>query len=691
MPGGCGETILVSIGRSTVEPVRPQRRGARYDGPMPLPYLLLLVSLVLVGCPSAQEAPLPCEAVGGSAGLVDGTLVNPFPSFHVTRTTPEGCRVFIPPGALPVGPDSDPMPVGRFDVRDGFSAGQTSYWRPGVAVDASSLPSWSDSDLGLGVDASVQIWDLDAGVQLPAFAEVDAFLDQANEQRAVLIRPLAPLPFGTRVAVVVTDRVTMIGGGSVPASSTLLSLRDPGPTSPDDARAQHYQDLFDRLQSLGVERDSVVMTWDFPVASRDSLVAPLDTLLDGMRQELPAEPDFEPVVSIDALLDRDLDAPLVSGLWRELRGSARLTHYLWAEVDDATEVEHDAGMFRLDDVGNPIPRAVDDAFFIAVVPESVRGAAPGSVPVVVFGHGIFSAPRSYLTAPGDPNGTIELLNRLGAVGIGGEWRGLTERDRPDAIRVAANLGRFPLITDKMVQGVSNQVALPRLMKTQFRNHEAFVTQDGESMIDVERIYYFGISLGGIEGLTLMANSQHVSHGVLHVPGSTWSTMLERSTNWNAFEPFVIESVTAPWDRQLLYTVSQLLWDPVDPVSHYRELNDASLLMQVSVGDEQVPNFTAELLARGAGIPLVTPAVNNVPGLDAREAPFGPDARGYMQFDPQMGAPPEVNRPQAVASGAHGAIRGANEVMSQIESFFASGSAGTIVNPCGPEPCILDVE
>lgn len=658
---------------------------------MPRPYPLLLLSLLLFGCHSTPDVPAPCEDISGAAGLVDGTVVNPFPSFHVTRNTPDGCRVSIPPDVLPVGLDSDPMPVERFDVRDGFSPGQTSYWRPGVAVDATSLPAWSDAEAGLGDDASVQIWDMDSGVRLPAFAEVDAYAAQSDDQRAVLIRPLAPLPFGARVAVVVNDGVTMVGGGSVPAPPALLAIRDAETPDLDDARALHYHALLEELQSLGIPRGSVVMAWDFPIGSKDSLAAPLDALLAGMRAELPADPDFEPDVSIDVLLDRDLgDAP-VDGLWRELRGSAQLTHYLWDEDDGATDTEHDAGMFRLDTGGVPIARAIDDAFFIAVVPESVRGAAPGTVPVVVFGHGIFSAPRAYLTASGDPNSTIELLNRLGAIGIGGEWRGLTERDRPDAIRVAVNLGRFPLITDKMIQGVSNQVALPRLMKTQFRNHEAFADQDGASMVDTDRIYYFGISLGGIEGLTLMANTEHVSHGVLHVPGSTWSTMLERSTNWNAFEPFVIESVAAPWDRQLLYAVSQLLWDPVDPVTHYRELDGVSILMQVSVGDEQVPNFTAELLARGAGIPLVTPAVTDVAGLTPRESPRGPDARGYMQFDPQKGTPPNVNRPQEVASEAHTSIRGTDEVMSQIETFFAQGSEGTIVHPCGGDPCVLDVD
>jgi hypothetical protein len=661
---------------------------------MPAPALrpAILALVLCAGCPSdpGPEPEVPCVALGGAPGLVDGSLTNPFPSWHVTGPVDGSCAVRVPEEVLPVGTDGDPLPSSRFDVRAGFSPGQTSYWRPGVAVDSASLPGWSEPDGGLAPTASVQMWDLDRGVRLPAFAEVDSFADQAEDQRAVLVRPLAPLPFGARVAVVVTDRVRTQAGEPMPASDAFAAVRD-GELDSTDPVAVHYDDLLGRLEALGVPRGSVALTWDFPVGHKESIVAPLTTVLTQMREELPADPDFQPDVVIDALLDRDLGDTPSLGLWRELRGSMRLTHYLWSDEPDAEDAQHDAGAFRIGPDGRPEPRGLDDAFFIAVVPDSVRGAAPGTVPVVVFGHGIFSAPQAYMTSPNDVNGTIELLNRLGAIGIGGEWRGLTERDRPDAIRVAVNLGRFPLLTDKLVQGVSNQAALPRLMRTRFRDHEAFLDADGLSMIDPDRLYYFGISLGGIEGLTLLANSEEVSHGVLHVPGSTWSTMLERSTNWNAFEPFVIDHVPAPWDRQLLYAASQLLWDAVDPVSHSQELQGKSLLMQVSVGDEQVPNFTAELLARGARIPLVTPAVSDVPGLERVTTPQGPDARGYMQFDPQKGLPPEGNRPATTASEAHTSIRRTDEVMTQIEAFFADGSEGTIVHPCGGAPCVLDVE
>ena len=657
-----------------------------------LPILLFAVLLACPTEPPPTPDPGPCS-IGGAAGLVDGSVINPFPSAHVTGASDSatGCRVAIPPGALPVGGDSDPIDVARFDRRDGFSPGQTSWWQPMVAIDPETLPSWQDPAESLASGAGVQLWDLDAGARLPGFAEVDAYPAQGEQQRAVLIRPLKAFPLGVRVAIVVTNAVRTPDGASVPATPAFAALRDGGEAGVSDGVRAHYDALLTRLEELGVSRADLVMAWDFPIGTAASITRPLDHLLDAMRAEVPLDPTFEPTLVVDAVLDADVGAPPAAGLWRELRAAAQLTHYLWDEDDGASDDEHDSGVFRLDAEGLPIARGLDDAFLIAAVPDSVRSAAAGTVPVVVFGHGIFSAPQDYITHATDQNSSIELLNRIGAIGIGSEWRGLTERDRPDAVRVAVNLGRFPLLTDKMIQGVSNMAAVARLTQTAFIDHAVFQAGGGGSLIDPSRILYFGISLGGIEGTTLLSLSEVLQTGVVHVPGSIWSTMLERSTHWNTFETFVFENLDLPWERQLIYAASQLYWDPVDPIVHAVNLGDRNVLMQISVGDEQVPNFTAEALARTAGLSQVPPGVSAVYGLGEGVVPSPPGSSGYMQFDSQLGRPPVVNRPATSNYGAHTAIRHTDEVMTQVQAYFEAGAEGTIVDVCDGGPCLLDVD
>ena len=309
--------------------------------------------------------------------------------------------------------------------------------------------------------------------------------------------------------------------------------------------------------------------------------------------------------------------------------------------------------------------------------------------MIIFGHGLFSAPQEYLSAGGDPSKVIALCNSMEAVCIGGEWRGLTERDRSDALRAATDVSRFPLLTDKLIQGLSNQLALARLVESDFIDEPYLQATGGGSLINRDRIYYYGISLGGIEGAAFLANSEIVRSGVLHVPGAVWSLMLERSSNWTPLEEFLAATLPVASQRQLLYSAMQLLWDPVDPINHLRGLDDQNVLMQVAVGDEQVPNISSEVMARSLALPLIAPEVHPVFGLQTAETPLGPGASGYSQFHPGMALPSEANRPAAV-TGAHSAVRQRDEVREQVLVFLHDGIEGTIIHPCDG-PCLFAPE
>ncbi len=653
-------------------------------------HLLPIFALpLLLACPSPQA--VPC-GIGGEPSIAGGHPLDPFPSMHLMTgegDDPSGCRLALDTDTIPVGA-SRPMDVASLNRRDGFSPAGTLVWQPGVAVDPGSLTPLSDPGLSLEPGAAVQLFDLDTGERLPCFAELDAWPDQQDTERALLIRPMRGMGFEARIGVAITDALVDPQGQPVAAPEPFATLRDGGRDGVSDAVRAHYGELLARLEELGVERDRLVLAWDFRTASHASLTAPLDRVLATMREELPLDPAFEPEVVISEIADADAGDSIPAGLWREVRGSLRLTHWLWAEsgADDAPDDEHDAGVFRLDAEGLPVPRGADDAFFTAALPDSIRGADPGTVPVLVFGHGIFANPGYYVASSSDENGVVDLCNRLGAICIGGEWRGLTTRDVADALRVANDLGRFPLITDKMVQGVSNQMALARVLRTAFVEAEWLQAEAGGSLVDTERIHYMGISLGGIEGATLMANTEVVDYGVLHVPGAVWATMLERSSHWASFEAYVAQTQPDPAHRQRIYALTQLLWDPVDPVNHADALSGRSVLWQIAIGDEQVPNFTAEIMARTTSAPQVGDPVDPVWGLESVAAPTEPDSRGVAQFDGGFVRPAGSNRPAEV-TGAHTAIRHTDEMKDQVVAFFAEGQEGTIIHPCDG-PCVFDL-
>jgi hypothetical protein len=617
--------------------------------------------------------------------LIDSSPLLPFPSMQLLEAdagSATGYRVAIPEGLLPHSEGGNPVPVDRLALRDGFSvAGTAVVVFPGVALGEAGLPGWHDPAASLDPASPVQLIDPERGERLPLFAELDAHPDAVpGVDQALLIRPLQALEFGRRYAVVITDDLRQQDGSPVPAPEGFAGLRDGGPHPSLAEEQERYDALFGELESMGLARDELVLAWELVTGSEQATHAALDHVLASLTQDLPADPALEPSYSVEELWSPDLGDVLGEHAWRVSAGEVELANFLTDEGD-----------FALDGAGLPLLQGRDGVYWMAFVPDSLRDAPAGSAPVVVFGHGILASPKMYLFYAEDPMAVQALADRLGAIFIGTEWRGLCTDDLADAAGVAGDFGTFHHLTDKMIQGLANASTLPRLVRTRFAEAEPFQASDGSgSLVDPERVYYFGISLGGIQGANLMAHSQDLDHAVLHVGGAIWSTMLERSSNWTAFETMMEYGVEDPLDRQVLYAVSQLFWDPVDPITHTHDLRGRSVLWQESMGDEQVPNLSTEALARSVGIPLLAPAVESVHGLEALEGPLGPDGAALVQFDPQLGRPHQTNRP-AEDSGAHHYPRHCEPVHAQIERFFQEGSEGTIEHTCGEGPCLLGEE
>lgn len=641
------------------------------------------IAFAVAGCDIPE--PEAC-AIEGAAGLIDGRSYNPWPSMH-SMTGGETCHVAVQDGFLAVAADGRAWDTTRFDRRDGFSPVGTVWMQLGVALDASTLPPLDDSDRSLAPDASVQLWDLESGVRLRHFTELDAHPLPRDEARSLLVRPLEHMGFDRRIAVVVTSGLHGVAGGGVPAPAPFAALRDGRSELPDPV-VSHYEHLLRRLEELGVDRAGLVLAFDFRTSTEANLVAPLDVVTEAMKAALPLVPTHAPTVTITSVrdaLDDDLPDP-PPGIWREVRGSVSLPHFLFAEAGVAEPVD-DEGLFQLDADGLPTLNGDALAYFTLIVPESLQGAAAGSAPWLVFGHGLFRNPQHYLASSDDPEDVVDLANRMGAVVIGTEWRGLTERDIGDAIRVARDPARFALLTDKLVQAVSNQLAMGRLSSTAFVDESFLLADDGQSLVNRDRIHYHGISLGGIEGPVVVARSEVIAGGIFHVPGAVWSTMLERSSNWSDFETFIEAAVFDAADRQRIYAATQLLWDPIDPMHHVHRLGDKPGLWQLSMGDDQVPNFTAETLARTLGLPVLDPFTDSIPGLATATAPLPPGSSALAQFDSLLPRPPPVNRP-APETDSHYVPRHTDEAKTQAVAFFVEGRLGEIIDPCGA-PCVVE--
>ncbi|MCB9674603.1 MAG: hypothetical protein H6737_05760 [Alphaproteobacteria bacterium] len=601
----------------------------------------------LVACKSDAPVETDPPTPGEAAGLVGDHPLNPFPVgvLHMAD------------GHLALNPDdfdlttATPLAADRLAWRTGFSPAQTSVLAL-PDLDPSGFPTWRAPTPGEG---SVRLADLTDDVWLPVFAELDAHPDA---EPTLLVRPLVAVPYGHQVAVVVTTDAT-------PRVERFGALLSDSPPADLAGHAAHFQGLVDELVALGTNPDDIAIAWDYPVGDGTT---PMRSVWS--QTALPTSWSFDEVRNAD---DGDT---VVASTFRAATGTYAVTDFL---VDDAS--------LQLGADGSVTPTGTADALLYVHIPESVADAPAGTVPVLLMGHGIFSEPANYLDDPDDPSHVVKVADDAGFIVVATIWRGLSFPDRTGAIAAAQDFAKIYEVTDRLVQGQGNVAELIRLVKEgDLLSDPVFQGRQGQALADAAHLRYYGISLGGIQGAVMLANDPPLDGAVLHVGGSTWSTMLERSSNWTAFELFLDATTPDPLVRQRLYAASQLWWDSADPIAYTADLAQRDFLLQESLGDEQVPNMTTRTLARSIGLPQLTPAVEPVWGLDPAAAPLPVGSRAYVQFDPQVGLPPDTNRPAPITE-AHDIPRTWDLTANhQTRDFLAVGSEGQVNHYCGADPC-----
>ncbi len=599
----------------------------------------LFFACLIVGC--ANKTPDETE----TSGATKHTLF-PFPSMHQMH---DG-HVALPDN-LPMAIDGTPIDTERVAWRTGFSVVQSSVVVLEQRIDADSLPQ-QDAPT---TDGSVQIWDITTGTPIRCFAELDQAEPVDAEIPTLLVRPQDVFTPGHQIAVVVTDAVQTVDGAPLPTVPWYRDVIAGNPSTDLKDWESHYQNLDETLRSLGV--GNIALAFDFPVSDGGQ---PVRHVADQVG--VPSS------YSIDEVRSTDDGILMAEGGWRRLQGSYDVDNWL---VEDL--------YFELDEMGMPIQQETATAELFIYMPESTRNMDPGTVPVWIFGHGLFGSPDEYLGTQEDRSKVAKLADEAGAIVFATVWRGFKSTDRIHAIHVAEDFARIHEITERLTQGVANVIALSRLIQeTEILSHPELL-----GFPDSGDIRYYGISLGGIAGAVTVANNHRISHAVLHVGGGAWSTMLERSSQWIPFDWLMVDYVPSPQDRQLLYALSQLYWDPVDPMNHIDALKDRNVVWQEAIGDEQVANMTTRMLVRAVHATQLEPIVEPVEGVPTMSGPTLLPA--YVQLDPEVPLPNLENRP-AAPSGAHSNPRTWPGVRKQIAEFLDWYEPGNLNHYCGDLPC-----
>jgi hypothetical protein len=631
----------------------------------------------------------------------------PFPSDLLTVPDPAtvtGLRVRLPGAALPVSNDGVQLRVGPYDDTDGFSPGSTLIVHvPGLdnpqALQETRAAGLQDIGASTSPGQPIAVLDEQTGQRVPIWSELDP-VGAPPASTDLVIHPAGSFIEGHTYLVALRSLRTA-DGELIPAPRWFDRLRAGRPSRAEAGQLPLYRYLFKRLARAGIRRSSLYETWEFTVASSESLTERLLAMRDSAFAAL-GDPDLSPggAVGIAPSFQVLSTTPLSAG-GQEVSGALQVPCYLkTCGLSSATGFHYSSHAFYAPPT--QIPGQFVTAPFECIVPRSASASMPARISL--YGHGFLSTAVD-VTEPSQQ----ALASAHNFVMCSTDWLGLATGDAANDVGAMLYPNRLPAQVARMQQGVLDMVYLGRLMVSPsgLSSNAAF-QQDGESLLDTSQLYYDGNSTGGIQGGIVAAISPDVTRAVLGVSSIDWANWLIPRTQ--GIGDFSGEQDTEYADlsaRPLLLDLMQQIWDRGDPDGYVQHLISDQfpgtlphqVLMQTAYGDEYVSMYSAAAEARTIGVDAYQPALDPDRSADANllygltpvpGASFAGSAieiwdlgAGLVRAPPVLEVQPPLDEPPP-NTNPHESVQYTPAAQQQISDFLSP--AGAFVDVCGGAPC-----
>jgi hypothetical protein len=605
----------------------------------------------------------------------------PWPNDALTKrdkTTDTGRRLNLPRAAMPRNKDGKPIDPTDMNRADGFSPGSMIIVKvPGLdnaaALAASRLPGLADLRASLRRRSPVVVFNARTGKRHPVWAELDSNAT-TDAARMLLIRPAKNFTEGERY-VVVLRKLKDASGNAITRKRGVA----PG--------------LGGALRKARIKRRGIYRAWSFTVASERSLAGRMLHIRDDAFRRLGDRnlrdlkvagkaPAFT-ITKVTPLTPAQDDR-----IARQVDGTMTVPCYL-------TMACAPGGEFSFDKHGLPQRHGTTTATFTCRIPRSALDPTnPRQARPSLYGHGLLGDPDEV-----NAGNVRDMANEHNFVFCATAWAGFASGDIGNIIASINDFSNFHTVADRMQQGFLNQLLLGRLMiHPKGLSANAAFKKNRRSVIDTRRLFYDGNSQGGIMGGGLTAVAPDFNRAVLGVPGMNYSTLLQRSVDFDTYAQLIYPAYPVESTRQLMLAVVQLLWDRGEADGYAQHMTTHPLpntpahtvLMHVAFGDHQVSDTTAEVEARTIGARGYRPVLD--PGRSPWQRfqlvapiprfPFGGSA--IVMWDAGTPAPPITNTPNRGGSDPHSRPRSTPAARTQKSEFLKIN--GHVIDVCGGMPC-----
>lgn len=636
-----------------------------------------LLAILLVGCGDTDLAtPDECNPLGGAA------CITPWPSSIYEEddsSTATGRRVAITEGALPTNYDDITVSSAVYNKHDGFSPAAPLITAFETGVDPANLVHYTNYEASLTDASPTVIVDMETGELVAHFAELDAREPDKIASQALYLRPAKMLEGGRRYAAAIKKTLKAKDGGELPISEGFQAILSGEKTTHpllEKARPR-YQEIFDALAQHGIDKNDLVVAWDFTTRTRASAQA---DLIDARAATLAALGTNATGFTFDVTTDEPHSDTRIA---RRIDGTFDAPLFL-DNINPTTGPTPQTTLLR-DADGKPATNGTFRFPFTAIIPQCALDADQ-PVPLLLYGHGLLGASNQVASG-----GTRAAAAEICAVAIGTDMLGMSERDVPNVALALNDGNNGHLIFDVLIQGMMNHIALVQVALGPMAS-TLFAKDGGGSLIDPDRVYYYGISQGGIMGTTVCAIDPVIRRCVLQVGAINYSMMLERSRDWPRYRTTLIGAYEDPLEVALMINLMQQEWDRTEATSVADVITTTGLgdtpakqvFMQIAIADDEVPNIASEYQARTMGVPLIMPSPVMPYGLTPTTAPA---QNGILFYDFGLGStiPPVNEAPPD--NDVHSNVRNKKATTDMMKHFYETGE---IVNMCtGPNGCVCE--
>ncbi len=639
----------------------------------------LLAGLTAIApLPASSATRLPCDPLDATLCLL------PFPNDRFTTpdaSTDTGLRVDFQLVEMPRVLGLKPILPLEWNRNDGFSPGSDvltfvpgldlhQTWgtagMTGPGVGTANDPRDHLADIGRyeSPDAPMLLIDATTGQRWPFWSELDHNAGTPDDQRLLILRPAVNFLEGHRYLVALRN-LKDAQGNVIPTGDQFAAYRDgtPGPLDPtfEEARREEVEGIIARIEKeetdrgLAFDRSELFLAWQFTIASernlsermlhiRDTAFEQLgetkDTLADGEIQG--TAPTFE----VTTVTEQPDDPTRL----RRVEGTISVPNFLFLPPQPPVEeitlpVDTPAGdslpgqaiptgrFFYGPDgmpAQNPLIPTIDVPF-VCTIPRAATASTPAHP--MLYGHGLLG---SRFESTG---GSTERDRERNFMPCAVNWMGFAEYDVINALVTLLDPTNMPSMIDRAQQGFLNFLFLGRAVahRDGFAKDPAFQS-GGVSIIRTEELFYDGNSQGAIMGAALTALGVDFTRSVLGVPGMNYSTLLNRSVDWEgplinpedvlpSYSSFLYTMFPDKREQQLVMALLQMLWDRGEGNGYAQHMTTDPLpntprhqiLLHVALGDFQVTNVAAEVEARTIGARVMDTAL--MPGRHWEITPF----------------------------------------------------------------------